>query len=229
MDDALVIGSGPNGLAAAATLAQAGWRVRVLETQPRPGGALYSLETTLPGYVHDVGAAFFPFAQVSPALQQLLGSTRSASNGGSGVYEAAHPRRPGRHLRRHRARHRPRGPVLRQRRRRLALARPLAIEHGPAVAECFVGAAAGARAVLETRRRQSLSLWHGRPVHGGRLCTAAFSHRAGAARHSGAFLARRSRPGRFFERRPGPRSRTVGGGLWLSSSRRRARGSTSPM
>src|SRR6266850_6178918 len=61
--DAIVIGSGPNGLVAAATLARHGWRVLVLEAQPRPGGAVYSLPTTLPGFVHDVGAAFFPFAQ----------------------------------------------------------------------------------------------------------------------------------------------------------------------
>src|SRR5262245_38068489 len=67
--DAIVIGSGPNGLVAAATLARQGWRVLVLEAQNRPGGALYSLEYTLPGYVHDVGAAFFPFAEASPAFR----------------------------------------------------------------------------------------------------------------------------------------------------------------
>src|SRR5215831_15773874 len=90
LDDAIVIGSGPNGLAAALTLAQAGWRVRVLEAQPRPGGALYSLETTLPGYIHDVGAAFFPFAHVSPGLQQLkLDEVGLEWRGG--VYESAHP------------------------------------------------------------------------------------------------------------------------------------------
>ncbi|MBM4071619.1 MAG: NAD(P)/FAD-dependent oxidoreductase [Planctomycetes bacterium] len=71
MDDAIVIGSGPNGLVAAAVLARQGWRVLVLEASDRPGGALYSLETTLPGFIHDVGAAFFPFAQHSPALRAL--------------------------------------------------------------------------------------------------------------------------------------------------------------
>ena len=90
MDDAIVIGSGPNGLTAAVTLAQAGWRVRVLEAQARPGGALYSLETTLPGYLHDVGAAFFPFAHVSPAFQHLrLNDAGIAWR--TGVYESAHP------------------------------------------------------------------------------------------------------------------------------------------
>ena len=68
--DAVVIGAGPNGLTAAAALARHGWRVVVLETQSRPGGAVWSEELTLPGYLHDVGAAFFPFADDSPAFRQ---------------------------------------------------------------------------------------------------------------------------------------------------------------
>jgi phytoene dehydrogenase-like protein len=71
MHDAVVIGSGPNGLVAAVTLAQRGWNVLVLEAQPRPGGAVWSEERTLPGYLHDVGAAFFPFADESPAFRHL--------------------------------------------------------------------------------------------------------------------------------------------------------------
>src|SRR5947207_14806066 len=71
MDDAVVIGAGPNGLVAAAALARQGWRVLLLEAKSRPGGALYSEELTLPGYVHDVGAAFFPFAADSPAFRAL--------------------------------------------------------------------------------------------------------------------------------------------------------------
>ncbi len=69
--DAVVIGAGPNGLTAAATLARRGWKVLVLEANSRPGGACYSEELTLPGYVHDVGAAFFPFADESPAFRDL--------------------------------------------------------------------------------------------------------------------------------------------------------------
>jgi phytoene dehydrogenase-like protein len=69
--DAVVIGSGPNGLVAGATLARYGWRVLVLETQRRPGGAVYSEPLTLPGFLHDVGAAFFPFADDSPAFRFL--------------------------------------------------------------------------------------------------------------------------------------------------------------
>jgi phytoene dehydrogenase-like protein len=71
MLDALVIGAGPNGLVAAAELARHGWSVLVLETKDRPGGALYSEPLTLPGFVHDVGAAFFPFALDSPAFRAL--------------------------------------------------------------------------------------------------------------------------------------------------------------
>ena len=70
--DVIVIGSGPNGLVAANMMAQRGFRVLVLEANSRrPGGALGSEELTLPGFVHDVGAAFFPFAKSSPAFREL--------------------------------------------------------------------------------------------------------------------------------------------------------------
>jgi phytoene dehydrogenase-like protein len=71
MIDAVVIGAGPNGLVAATALARQGWKVLLLEAKSRPGGALYSEELTVPGYLHDVGAAFFPFALSSPAFQAL--------------------------------------------------------------------------------------------------------------------------------------------------------------
>ncbi|MFT3772030.1 MAG: NAD(P)/FAD-dependent oxidoreductase [Minicystis sp.] len=71
MPDAIVIGSGPNGLTAAAYLARAGLSVLVLESKDEPGGAVRTRELTLPGYKHDLGAAFFPFGQTSPALLPL--------------------------------------------------------------------------------------------------------------------------------------------------------------
>jgi len=68
----VVIGSGPNGLTAACTLAKRGHQVLVLEANPRrPGGALGSEESTRPGFVHDVGAGFFPFGRSSPAFRAL--------------------------------------------------------------------------------------------------------------------------------------------------------------
>jgi phytoene dehydrogenase-like protein len=71
MVDAIVVGAGPNGLVAAATLARHGWKVLLLEAKDRPGGAVRSEALTLPGYLHDVGAGFFPFADDSPAFRML--------------------------------------------------------------------------------------------------------------------------------------------------------------
>jgi phytoene dehydrogenase-like protein len=71
VSSAIVIGSGPNGLTAAAYLVRAGVRVLVLEAESTPGGAVRTRETTVPGFKHDLGAAFFPFGQLSPALAPL--------------------------------------------------------------------------------------------------------------------------------------------------------------
>ena len=69
--DALVVGSGPNGLAAAIRLAQAGWRVRVIEGAPAAGGGARSGSLTLPGFVHDLGSAVHPLTVASPFFQSL--------------------------------------------------------------------------------------------------------------------------------------------------------------
>src|SRR6266545_1896937 len=66
--DAIVVGAGPNGLAAALRLAEAGWSVCLLEAGDEVGGAARTVESTLPGFRHDLGAAFLPLAQVSPAI-----------------------------------------------------------------------------------------------------------------------------------------------------------------
>lgn len=63
---ACVIGSGPNGLAAAVVLAQAGLHVDVFEAEPTPGGAVRTMELTLPGFLHDFGSAVHPLAAGSP-------------------------------------------------------------------------------------------------------------------------------------------------------------------
>jgi len=69
--DAIVIGSGPNGLVAANALADAGWDVLVLEAQPEIGGAVRSGEVTAPGYTTDLFSAFYPLAAASPLIRDL--------------------------------------------------------------------------------------------------------------------------------------------------------------
>ncbi|HEY1134833.1 MAG TPA: NAD(P)-binding protein, partial [Nocardioides sp.] len=66
MTTATVVGSGPNGMAAALTLAAAGVRVRVVEAADRLGGGVRSSELTVPGVLHDECAAFHPLAPSSP-------------------------------------------------------------------------------------------------------------------------------------------------------------------
>ena len=66
-----VIGAGPNGLAAAITLAQRNFHVDVFEAQPQPGGAARTLELTQPGFLHDFGSAVHPLAAGSPFFSSL--------------------------------------------------------------------------------------------------------------------------------------------------------------
>jgi phytoene dehydrogenase-like protein len=69
--DAVIIGSGPNGLAAAITLAQAGRSVLVLEAAPDIGGGTRSSELTQPGFIHDVCSAVHPLGVSSPFFKSV--------------------------------------------------------------------------------------------------------------------------------------------------------------
>jgi phytoene dehydrogenase-like protein len=69
--DAVVVGAGPNGLAAAIRIAQEGFSVLLLERNKEVGGACRTEELTLPGFQHDVGSAVHPLALGSPFLSSL--------------------------------------------------------------------------------------------------------------------------------------------------------------
>ncbi|MEI9998093.1 MAG: NAD(P)/FAD-dependent oxidoreductase [Verrucomicrobiota bacterium] len=71
MLDAVVIGSGPNGLSAAIVLARAGLSVAVYEAQPTIGGGMRTAELTLPGFHHDICSAVHPLAFASPFFEEL--------------------------------------------------------------------------------------------------------------------------------------------------------------
>ena len=69
--DAIIVGAGPNGLAAAITLARRGWKVLVIEGKATVGGGMGTLEVTLPGFRHDVCSAIHPLGMGSPFFKTL--------------------------------------------------------------------------------------------------------------------------------------------------------------
>ena len=69
--DAIVIGSGPNGLSAAIEIARNGHAVTVYEANDTIGGGCRSAELTLPGFVHDLCSAFHPLGAASPFFREL--------------------------------------------------------------------------------------------------------------------------------------------------------------
>ncbi len=69
--EVIVVGSGPNGLAAAITMAREGWSVLVIEAADRAGGGMRTEEVTLPGFRHDLFSSIHPLAVASPFLSSL--------------------------------------------------------------------------------------------------------------------------------------------------------------
>ena len=69
--DAVVVGSGPNGLAAAITIARAGYSVQLIEAAERVGGGMRSSELTIPGFIHDICSAIHPLGIASPFFRSL--------------------------------------------------------------------------------------------------------------------------------------------------------------
>src|SRR5881397_1563616 len=69
--DAIVVGAGPNGLAAAITLARAGRSVLLVEAAGTVGGGTRSIELTLPGFVHDLCSAIHPLGVASPFFRSV--------------------------------------------------------------------------------------------------------------------------------------------------------------
>lgn len=88
--DAVVVGSGPNGLAAAITLQQQGLSVLLLEGKKEIGGGLRSAELTLPGFTHDICSAIHPLAVASPFFKTLPLAAHGLNFIDPGI-AAAHP------------------------------------------------------------------------------------------------------------------------------------------
>lgn len=69
--DAIIVGSGPNGFAAAITMQQAGLSVLLIEGKQTLGGGMRSAELTLPGFIHDICSAVYPLGEDSPVFKPL--------------------------------------------------------------------------------------------------------------------------------------------------------------
>ena len=88
--DAVIVGSGPNGLTAGIVLSAHGLRVKIIEARDTPGGGLRSGALTLPGYIHDHCSAVHPIGDLSPVFK-ALGLERYGLEWCHSEVSAAHP------------------------------------------------------------------------------------------------------------------------------------------
>ncbi|WP_253209060.1 FAD-dependent oxidoreductase [Streptomyces niphimycinicus] len=83
--DAVIVGSGVNGLVAAAELALAGWSVVLVEREPNIGGFIATEERTLPGYLHDTYSSWHPLFVSGPAYARLGEQLRRHPSSSEGI------------------------------------------------------------------------------------------------------------------------------------------------
>jgi phytoene dehydrogenase-like protein len=83
--EVIVVGSGPNGFAAAIEMARSGFPVTIVEAAATVGGGASTAELTLPGYLHDICSAIHPLGASSPFFNSLPCPTRPAMGLSAGV------------------------------------------------------------------------------------------------------------------------------------------------
>ena len=187
--DAVVVGSGPNGMAAAVAVAREGWKVLVVEAEPTLGGGSRTEELTLPGFLHDTCSAVHPMGVASPFFRTLppgrprprVGEPRGADRPSPRRRHCRHPAPlPRRHRRTTRRRRRGVPPRYRAHSRRagdcwriadgaVAAATAASHRHGPLRNARAWPSSTFARAGFKTEQARALFAGTRRPRHAAAL------------------------------------------------------------